>query len=114
MFSGLMSRWTMPFRCASESELHTCETIFPSRRKGMGPSLRSALPRLSPLTSSITRYVSPSETPKSKTWTVFGLWSLETASASRLNRRTTSGWCDISPASTFMARSLPIRTCWTL
>ncbi len=54
MFSGLMSRWTTPLRCAASSALQICRT-HRSETAGSGRPSRITWASERPRTSSITR-----------------------------------------------------------
>ena len=43
MLEGLMSRWTMPCRCATDSATHTCMQMETARGMAMGPSSMRSL-----------------------------------------------------------------------
>ena len=101
----------MPSSCASASAAHTWPNSGAARWKLIAPSRSMSDPMSRPRTYSITRYSAPWAVPKSKTCTVFGWVSRDTASASRRKRLMTS----LSPARsrcrTFIAAIFPIRWC---
>ena len=114
MFSGLMSRCTMPRSCASDTLAATCAQILAARMKPSGPSLLMSEPRSRPGRYSITRYTSRALSPKSKICTVLACVSLEMALASARKRRTVAASRASSPESSFMAIILPMWLCSTL
>lgn len=87
-FSGFMSRWTNPARCAAPSAASTGSRMSSAARGWSAPRSRSTSRRVQPATYSMARYTYVPSVPWSKTCTTFGWASRATDLASRMNRST--------------------------
>jgi hypothetical protein len=89
-FSGLMSRWMMPFECAASSASLTWIAISRSASHSIGrpPACCLSVP---PSSSSMTMNGSPSWLPISYTVQIPGWFSAEAARASRRRRSSPCG-----------------------
>jgi len=108
---GLTSRWTTPSRCAAASAPATSAQTWTASRHGSAPA-RSRLARVSPSSSSMTRYGTTTPpailtSPKSKTWATLGCAIRATARASRRVNDRRTGSAASGAARTFTATARP-------
>ena len=90
MFAGLMSRCTIPRRCASARPSATCRATARVSSIGSGPAARRSR-RLRPSMYAIAMYARPSDSSAWSTVQTFGLSSAAAACASRRNRARAPG-----------------------
>src|SRR5918996_2047440 len=86
MFSGLMSRWTMPCACASSRAARTLVTTSTACAGWRLPSRIRMARRFGPRMNSMTMKYVPWVSPQSWTATMFGCDSMAAERASRRNR----------------------------
>src|SRR5208337_1577668 len=106
MFSGLISRCTIPRRCAASSAEATCRVIAATRAGGIGPSSAMTSLRFLPSMYSMTMNGWPSSVSSmSSTRTALGWWSFRARMASCSKRLTNFLSLARAAAITFSARS---------
>ncbi len=110
-FSGLTSRWTMPFSwAASSTSRRSLPSASTSRSGRCPPSRRARACSVSPSSSSITRNTAPSSPVSSSSTRTAPGWPMEFATyPSRRKRARVSGSAEASGCSTLTATRLPLR-----
>jgi hypothetical protein len=104
MFSGLRSRWTIPFECAASSASASERVSRAAETGASAPRRAIVAASVSPVSSSMTMYGRPVlSISQSKICTMPGCAMADVARASRKNRSSRSGRSTSSRASTLRA-----------